>query len=123
MALTRTAVAAGFSSIESDLIRVTWDFLQLSVLKLTDWKTTRLFERTSDLCANLTCILRARLQLGLKVFGLNAEGLLKILGTQSFPRSLGWLQLAAQCRFAWRIPPFLDFQASWLERPQRVLFG
>jgi len=37
----------------------------------------RSFERASYLCANLSCILCAGLQLGLKVFGLNAEGLLK----------------------------------------------
>jgi len=44
--------------------------------------STRLFERASHLCANLSRILCAGLQPGLKVFGLNAEGLLKILGAQ-----------------------------------------
>jgi len=60
--------------------------------------STRSFERASYLCANLSCILCAGLQLGLKVFGLNAEGLPKILRAQKLlPVSLGWLQLAAQC--------------------------
>ena len=42
--------------------------------------STRLFEQAS--CANLSCILRASLQPGLKIFDLNAEDLLKILGVQ-----------------------------------------
>jgi hypothetical protein len=44
--------------------------------------STRLFERASHLCANLGCIFCTGPQLGLKVFGLNAEGLRKILGAQ-----------------------------------------
>jgi len=44
--------------------------------------STRLFERASHLCANLSCFLCGGLQLGLKKFDLNAEGLLKILGAQ-----------------------------------------
>src|SRR5215467_12595804 len=44
--------------------------------------STRSSECASYLCANLSCILCAGLQLGLKVFGLNAEDLLKILGAQ-----------------------------------------
>src|SRR6516162_3041733 len=44
--------------------------------------STRLFERASDLCANLTCIQCGALQLGLKVLDLNTEGFLKILGAQ-----------------------------------------
>jgi hypothetical protein len=44
--------------------------------------STRSFERASYLCADLSCIVCAGLQLGLKVFGLNAEGLLKILSAQ-----------------------------------------
>jgi hypothetical protein len=44
--------------------------------------STRLFERASHLRANLSCIFCTGLQLGLKVLGLNAEGLRKILGAQ-----------------------------------------
>ena len=44
--------------------------------------STRLFERASHLCANLSCFLCGGLQLGLKKFDLNAESLLKILGAQ-----------------------------------------
>ena len=57
--------------------------------------STRLFERASHLCANLSRILCAGLQPGLKVFGLNAEGLLKILGAQKL---LPEVSLAATCR-------------------------
>ena len=52
------------------------------LLALISVGSTRSFERASHLCANLSCILRAGPQLGLKVFGLNAEGLRKILGAQ-----------------------------------------
>src|ERR1700746_2672182 len=50
--------------------------------------STRLFERASYLCANPSCILCGGSQLGLKVLDLNAEGLLKILGTQKLLREL-----------------------------------
>jgi hypothetical protein len=39
-------------------------------------------ERAGHFCANLTCLLCGASQLGLKVFDLNSEGLLKILGSQ-----------------------------------------
>ena len=51
-----------------------------------------LAERLSIYCANLSCILRTDLQPRLKVFGLNAEGFLKILGTQKLLS-----RLAAAC--------------------------
>src|SRR6516225_7211167 len=44
--------------------------------------STRLFERASHFCANLSCIQCGALQLGLKVLDLNTEGFLKILGAQ-----------------------------------------
>jgi hypothetical protein len=44
--------------------------------------STRSIERASHLCANPSCILCGGPQLGLKVFNLNAEGLLKIPGLQ-----------------------------------------
>ena len=50
--------------------------------------STRLFERASDLCANLSRILCSGPQLGLKVLDLNAEGFLKILGTQKLLHEL-----------------------------------
>src|SRR6516164_2706634 len=50
--------------------------------------STRLFERASDLCANLSCILCGGPQLGLQELGLNAEGFLKILGTQKLLHEL-----------------------------------
>src|SRR5262249_34800865 len=50
--------------------------------------STRSLERAGHLCTNLSCILRGGLQLGLKVFDLNAEGLLKILGAQKLLREV-----------------------------------
>jgi hypothetical protein len=44
--------------------------------------STRLFERASHLGANLSRFLCGGLQLGLKKFDLNAEGVLKVLGAQ-----------------------------------------
>src|SRR6516225_12431574 len=65
--------------------------------------STRLFERASDLCANLSCILCGGPQLGLQELGLNAEGFLKILGLKSFSTNS---RLAATCRsmYALKVP-------------------
>ena len=88
-------------------------------------------------------------QLGPKVLGLNAEGVLKILGAQkllaevsvggSLPLDVclegayfaprwrlerpAWSSRPYQCSFAWRLRPFRDFHASWLGRLRTVFFG
>src|SRR5262249_53367305 len=52
------------------------------LLVLISRGSNRSLERVTHLCANLSCFLCGGLQLRLKEFDLNAEGLLKILGAQ-----------------------------------------
>ena len=73
-------------------------------------------ERASHLCANLSCIQSGALQLGLKVLDLYGRLPENPWRAEASPRSLGWLQLAAQC-----IPRRCVFAPDW--RPERFAWS
>jgi len=73
--------------------------------------SARLFERASHLCASLSCIQSGALQLGPKVLDLNAEGLLKILGTQK-PLH----EVSVDCNLSWGFFRLPCDAPSWREK-------